>query len=537
MLTYTNPILAGFYPDPSICRVEDDYYLACSSFAYFPGIPLFHSRDLVHWRLLTHVLDRPSQFDPEGLGVSKGVFAPTIRYHQGIFYLTCTLVDAGGNFLVTATDPAGPWSDPVWLPINGIDPSLFFDDDGQAWLVYNSLPPDDRPLYNGHRTIRRRGFDHTRMKLLDDECILINGGTDLALRPRWIEGPHLYKRNNWYYLLAAEGGTGYDHAVVVFRSRSIDGPFLPDANNPLLGGDRGNVRAWPITSAGHADLVDTPAGDWQAVFLACRPYRHDHYNTGRETFLVPVAWEADWPVFNPGKKWIEYRYPQPLPPADENQAPYSGNFEWTDQFDGSTLHPDWLFLRLPRPEHYDLHRRPGQLSLRLAPDSLDGRGRPSFLGRRQQHLHARARLLMSFEPGAEGELAGLVVFQDSHHFYFLAIAGGEAGREVRLYRSILVPREEGQLELLAKASVSSGRMELEAEARGASYVFAYRTAAGPWLRIGPALPADFLSTCTAGGFTGCVLGIYATSSGAPCEAHAFIHRFAYRGTDPAWSGS
>ena len=511
-----------------------DYYLACSSFAYFPGIPLFHSTDLVHWTLLTHVLNRPSQFDPGGLGVSKGVFAPTIRYHRGRFYLTCTLVDAGGNFLVTATDPARPWSDPVWLPVNGIDPSLFFDDDGEAWLVYNSVAPGDRPRYNGHRTIRLRRFDPEQLILTGEERILIDGGTDPALQPRWIEGPHLYRRNDWYYLLAAEGGTGYDHAVVVFRSRSLTEPFLPLEGNPLLAGDKGGDRPWPITSAGHADLVDTPGGDWHAVFLACRPYRQDHYNTGRETFLVPVDWEADWPRFNPGRSTIGYSYPLPLAPAGDSQAPYSGNFRWVEDFKGPQWSSDLFFLRSPRMNDYDGLRFPGSLALHLAPETLDGRGSPAFLCRRQQHLHARASILVSFEPATEAELAGLVAFQDSNHFYFLALRWREE-KQLALYRSVLIPRSAGALECLAFRPVDTGPVELTMEVRAGRYHFFGRTGEEGEEPVGSSLPADFLSTFTAGGFTGCVFGIYATASGRESQNHVRVERFTYEGQDPVWS--
>ncbi|UCD39311.1 MAG: glycoside hydrolase family 43 protein, partial [Fidelibacterota bacterium] len=217
--TFMNPILAGFYPDPSICRVDDSFYLVNSTFAYFPGIPIFHSRDLVNWQLLGHVLDRREQLDTDGLGVSRGIFAPAIRYHQGLFYVTCTLVDKGGNFVVTASNPAGPWSNPVWVPeINGIDPSMFFDTNGKAYIVYNSVAPDDKPLYEGHRTIRMYEFDLENLRVIGKELLLVNGGVDLSKEPIWIEGPHIFRKDGYYYLIAAEGGTAEQHSEVVFRS-------------------------------------------------------------------------------------------------------------------------------------------------------------------------------------------------------------------------------------------------------------------------------------------------------------------------------
>ena len=212
---FTNPVLAGFYPDPSICRVNQDYYLVNSTFAYFPGIPVFHSKDLVHWELIGHVLDRPGQLDTQGMGLSRGIFAPAIAYHDGLFYVTCTVVDGGGNFVVTSEQSGGPYSMPVWLPeINGIDPSLYFDDNGKAYVLYNSEAPDSRPLYDGHRTIRMYEFDIDSMKITGDEMLLVNGGSDLSKKPVWIEGPRIYHRFGYYYLMAAEGGTAEDHRVI-----------------------------------------------------------------------------------------------------------------------------------------------------------------------------------------------------------------------------------------------------------------------------------------------------------------------------------
>ena len=222
--SFTNPIIAGFHPDPSICRVGKDYYLVNSTFAYFPGINVFHSRDLVHWQLIGYVLNRPEQLNLDGQGVSRGLYAPAIRYHNGLFYVTCTLVDIGGNFVATAKDPAGPWSKPVWLPeINGIDPSLFFDD-GKTYIVYNSIPPGDKPLYNGHRTIRIHEFDPESVKVRGDEKILVNGGTNIEKKPSWIEGPHILKKDGVYFLIAAEGGTEDQHSEVVFKSENVYGP-------------------------------------------------------------------------------------------------------------------------------------------------------------------------------------------------------------------------------------------------------------------------------------------------------------------------
>jgi alpha-N-arabinofuranosidase len=357
---YTNPILAGFYPDPSICRVGNDYYLVNSTFSYFPGITVFHSKDLVNWKLIGHVIDRPEQMNLDSLSVSRGIFAPAIRYNKGRFYVTCTLVDAGGNFVVTSAKPEGPWSNPIWIPqINGIDPSMFFDKSGKAFIVYNSIAPDDKPLYNSHRTIRMFEFDIDSMKVKGEEKILINGGVDISKKPAWIEGPHIFQKDNYYYLIAAEGGTGDHHSEVVFRSKRVDGPYIPYEKNPILTQRHLDPkRNNPITSTGHADFVQTKAGYWCAVFLGCRPYEEDYYNTGRETFLTPIKWRDGWPIITEGEEEVQYYYPLPIKPMKIfANRPYSGNFNWEDNFDGELLGRDWMFLRIPHQKWYDLTKK------------------------------------------------------------------------------------------------------------------------------------------------------------------------------------
>ena len=252
---YRNPILAGFYPDPSIVRAGDRYYLVNSTFTYFPGIPVFESRDLVHWTQVGNVIDRPSQLDFDGLGMSRGVFAPTIEYHAGTFYVLNTSVDAGGNFIATAKNPAGPWSDPIWLKsIDGIDPSLFFDE-GKVYLINNDAP-EGTPLYEGHRAIWMTELDPDTLQPVGPRKVLINGGMDISQKPIWIEGPHIYKRDGWYYLVCAEGGTSLQHSQVVARSRDIWGPYTPYQHNPILTQrDLPEDRADAIGNAGHADLV------------------------------------------------------------------------------------------------------------------------------------------------------------------------------------------------------------------------------------------------------------------------------------------
>ncbi|MFN3490145.1 MAG: glycoside hydrolase family 43 protein, partial [Emticicia sp.] len=310
-VTLPNPILTGFYPDPSIVKVGADYYSVHSTFSYFPGLPIMHSRDLKNWKQVGNVIDRPSQMDFMGERMSRGLFAPAITYYKGIYYVTCTDIDHDGNFVVTATNPAGPWSDPVKMPqVRGIDPSIYFDEaTDKAYVVYNSDAPDNKPLYSGHRTVQIYEFDYKNLKTVGEKKQLINGGVDITKKPVWIEGPHILKRNDWYILYCAEGGTSVNHSQVALRSKDIWGPYVPYEGNPVLT-QRGLPanRPNPITSAGHAQFIEGPDGNWYSIFLAVRPYEGDYYNTGREMFIAPLTWVNDWPMIEHGEKVIEYQY-------------------------------------------------------------------------------------------------------------------------------------------------------------------------------------------------------------------------------------
>jgi len=542
--TFTNPILAGFYPDPSICRVGKDYYLVNSTFSYFPGITVFHSRDLVHWKLIGHVLNRPEQLNLDGQGVSRGIYAPAIRYHNGLFYVTSTLVDIGGSFVATSKNPAGPWSNPAWLPeINGIDPSLFFDDDGTAYIIYNSIPPDNKPLYDGHRTIRIREFDPESLRAKGDEQILINGGTDIGKKPTWIEGPHIFKKDGAYYLICAEGGTFDQHSEVVFKSMNVRGPYISYQNNPILTQRQLDPkRAFAITSTGHADFVQTEAGDWWAVFLGCRPYRpyeEEYYNTGRETFMAPVHWTDGWPTINPGHEEVQYRYACPIqPPMDTADIPTGGNFRTRDEFDSPELNLHWVFLRTPHEKWFDLTQKKGYLSMRLTPETCAGTMNPSFLGRRQQHLRGAASTALAFNAKAENEKAGLLIFQNEEHFYFLCKSTQGNIPVIQLYKSTGSRDSLTGMELIASSPIVKAREESEVvlriEAKGDMYSFSCSYDPGGWIVIKDSVDAKFLSTKVAGGFVGCMYAMYATSQGKESTNVAAYDWFEYSGDDEVY---
>lgn len=527
---YTNPILAGFYPDPSICRVGNDYYLVNSSFVYYPGLPIFHSTDLVSWKQIGYAMDRPEQLQLLGAGVSRGLYAPTIRFYKGLYYIVCTQVDRGGNFVITAKNPAGPWSNPVWLKnVDGIDPSLFFDEESnKAFIVYNSIPPNNKSLWNGHRTIRMRSFDVNRLQAGNDEKILVNGGTDTAKHPVWIEGPHIYKINGWYYLLCAEGGTSYDHSEVVFRSKTVDGPFVSYEGNPILTQRQLDPsRKAPITSTGHADLVQTPKGNWYAVFLGCRPYEDDYYNTGRETFMAPVKWKEGWPVITEGQETVRYAYPLPSPSAKLSTA-FSGNFTYRNDFTSATLDNRFQFLRTVTEPWYSTTERKGWLCLKLRSETVSGNGNPSFVGFRQSHQQCMASTTLSFSPAAENEKAGLVLFQNEHHFYYLCRSVENNKPVVQLYQS--TSGEDMQLLASQPLSANTTAVSLRIEPRGAVIDFSY-SIGNRWNSLKKDVDAKFLSTKVAGGFVGCTFGLYATSMGKESRTKACFDSFTYKGMD------
>lgn len=502
---YRNPILAGFYPDPSITRAGDDYYLINSSFSYSPGVPIFHSKDLINWKSLGHVLTTPSQLPLKNQQTSRGIYAPTIRYHQGTFYMITTLVDVRGNFLVTAKNPAGPWSDPILLPeIGGIDPDIFFDDDGKAYIAHNDGPIGD-PLYNGHRAIWLWEFDLKTNKVIKNSGrVIVNGGTDISQKPIWIEGPHIYKINGWYYLLCAEGGTGMDHSAVIFRSKSLQEPFVPYEKNPILTQrDLNKDRSNPITTAGHADFVQTKEGEWWAVFLATRAYDKKFYNTGRETFLLPVTWKDGWPVILEQGKEIPYHHQSPaikaITPAPDQ---LTGNFIWQDNFSNEKLRFEWVSLRSADSPFYQLTKSGIKLqALNIKLDSLE---QPAFLGRRQQHTRFDAQADFALpEPKTS---AGIVALQsETAHYYF-------GVRQVAKGTELFIEKANKKAPAIIYRKVIKHLphpISLRIEGNAGKISFSYKNKQGRYNPVLKNADAKMLSTEVAGGFVGTLLGIHA----------------------------
>jgi xylan 1,4-beta-xylosidase len=503
--------------------VGEDYYLVTSSFEYFPGLPIHHSRDLVNWRLAGHVLDRPGQLPLDGVRPSGGLYAPTLRHAGGTWYVLCTLVGGAGesgNFVVTAPHPAGPWSDPVWLgDASGFDPSLFFDDDGRAWFTGTRPVPRAGPA--GRTEVWLREFDRATLRLTGPEHVLFTGAlVDAA----WAEGPHLLRRDGWYYLLLAEGGTAHHHAVTVARSEQVTGPYRNNPGNPVLT-HRHLGRMQPIIGTGHADFVQTPAGDWHAVLLAWRPYGGYFCNLGRETFLASVAWEDGWPVLNPGAGRLLEEFPSPLP-----QHPWPPEPP-VDDFDAQVLAPVWNMLRTPREEAFSLTDRPGHLRLRLRAEVVTEACHPSFVCRRQQHMSFVARTAMDFEAGAANECAGLVALRDTGHQIRLVVTaagtpGGQPGGKV----ARVIVRRAGADEVVAEAALAAGRTYLAAEAAGQEYTLRVAHDPARWQTLAT-VDGRILSPASGTDFTGVFLGMYASGNGRPSPRVADFDWFEYSGRD------
>ena len=502
---YRNPVLPGFHSDPSVVRVGRDFYLVTSTFGWYPGIPVFHSRDLVHWRQIGSAIDRPGQLDFGKLELSRGVFAPAISHHAGRFYIANTCVDCGGNFLVTARDPAGPWSDPVWLrDVEGIDPSLFFDDDGRAWLVNNRAPAGSAK-YEGHRAIWLQQVDMETLQTTGPARMIVDGGVDLAAKPVWVEGPHLFKRDGRYYLSCAEGGTSVQHSQVIFSADRVEGPYrpAPPARQPILTQrDLDPARPDPVTSAGHADLVDIGGDRWWAVFLATRPYCDNLYATGRETFLLPVTWQGGWPTILPRGEAIPLVAKRPpLPASTTASTPVR------DAFTAPQPGRAWLMMRNPAGRWW----RTGQgLSLEPRTVGLGALGNPSFLARRLQHTDATMTTQVALPPG-EGVRAGLAALQNDAFFLSETVTRTRDGYRVEVRRRAGAgDPASGRSVATAMVPLSAGaKVRLRLRIRGGAADFDWAPERGAWHPVARDVDATNLTTEQAGGFVGTMVGPFA----------------------------
>jgi alpha-N-arabinofuranosidase len=518
--TFANPILSGMNPDPSICRVGADFYLVTSSFEYFPGVPIYHSRDLVNWTLIGHALTNERQLDLTGVYSSGGIYAPTLRHHAGRFYMITTLVGspkqaANANFYVTADDPRGPWSDPIWLDKDGFDPSLLFADGEAYYLRDGKGPTQDHPRVYQARIDPATGARREPMQMIWQGT----GGI-------WPEGSHLYKMKGRYYLFAAEGGTEYDHMEVVGRSDAPFGPFEPSPKNPIL--THRNRGEHPIQATGHVDLVELDDGTTWAVFLGVRPQRGRFQHLGRETFLAPVTFSPDgWPMIG-GEGGdgghVELRMPTP---ALANRPPATTPAR--DDFDHPALSLAWNHVRNPHAGDVSLAARPGFVRITGTATTLSDAGSPAAIVQRQRHFRLRCRTALDFVPREAGDEAGLTVRASDAFHYDLAIKRGAAGRE-----AVLTSRTAGATAVVGRTPLPDGVVTLEVSADETSYAFAVGDGAAR--QVLGALPTRTLSAEEIGKhgknhFTGTMLGLYATGNGRASAVPADFDWFEYQAGD------
>lgn len=415
----TNPILSGFYPDPSICRVNDDYYMITSSFELYPGIPIFHSRDLANWEQIGFALTKENEFHVTANAFAGGVMAPTIRYNNGIFYIIVANFGHKGNFIITAKDPKGPWSKPYWLEENkDIDTSIFFDHDGKVYLVYPSnVKQEVQGEFKNERGIFVREFDIDAMKPIGDFFHIWDSALRGASSP---ESPHIYHIGDYYYLIIAEGGTEHYHAVTVARSKELTSWFEGNPANPVMT-HRQFGFDYPITNIGHADLVETPSGEWYAVMLGSRLIDGYHKNLGRESFVCPVIFERDWPVFSPKSGKVDFEYELPK------------NTKWTpfekivhDDFDEFVLNLQWNFWGTPYTDFWNLEESKLKLKclsrelsyplrqIQIGNPDLSKDNNISLVVTRQRDINFEAYCNLNFKP-QNNEAAGFVMLQACNH--------------------------------------------------------------------------------------------------------------------------
>jgi len=507
-----NPVLPGCYPDPSVCRVGEWYYLVCSTFEYLPGLPVMRSRDLVRWQTVGHVVDRDGMLDLDGIASSGGLYAATIRHGHGRFWVVCTLVDQhdegrGGSFLVTADDAGGPWSAPVMLDVDGIDPSIAFDDDGRIWLHGTRLARE--PEWPEQTEVWVREYSPSAAALVGEEHVVWRGAVRGAV---WAEGPHLYRIDGRWYLLAAEGGTSFHHAVAVARADDVRGPYEGSPANPVFT-HRHLGRGVDVIGAGHADLVQAPDGSWWALMLAMRTSDGEHHPLGRETFLCPVTWENGWPVFAQG----EGRLPREreLPWDADDPPPHSWQPDDARAGEIPPHDPRWTSVRAIPGEIARVVD--GSWLLPVRETTLRDATAPAFLGVRQQHRRVDVRCGLDLTQLARGESAGLVVRQSERDHVFAAVAR----RDGRLHARLVHRRAGVEHELARTVLPDADGVELGLRVRDDDYAFLVGERA-----LG-SVDGRTLDSAATGGFLGLWIGVHATSDGAEAVGAVRIARFSY----------
>jgi alpha-N-arabinofuranosidase len=532
--TFINPIINGGYPDPSIVRVENDFYIVNSSFEYFPALPIHHSKDLVNWELIGYGIDRPSQgtgkvnlYDVQQQG---GIHAPSIRYHDGLFYIVTTNVYSPVdkskptemvNFILTAKNPAGPWSDPYVIEgAPGIDPDIFFDDNGKVWFV--GTHDTGNPNKNGIGEIWIQELDLNNWKLKGQRHSIWRG----ACGGCCVEGPHIYKQYGRYYLMVAEGGTSYNHAVMIASSKNIEGPYDSNPKNPILTSRHLSNNNW-VHSTGHADLVQLKDNRWYMVSLGIRNEMDSTSNMGRETHLMPVVWEEawdnwvevekgrwepviiKWPVVAPNTGKVERNTSIPFLEKKQNI-----NYSFYDDFTSSKLDLQWNFRRVPRENTYELNSKNKTLKLNLSPESFELRSQYNLMGFRQKETEFEYSSSMNFKPKKNFSEAGLSIFsQDDNYINFTV----KKHNNKTLLNLSVKPRDQ-KLDIIKSIPLKyNENIILKIVSKDNKYIYYYSLDDGNSFDVFTETGAN-LVLCK--GYIGTNLGLYASSNGYKTKEYA-----------------
>ncbi len=504
MVKYQNPVVRGCYPDPSICRNGEWFYLVNSTFEYFPAVPVFRSKNLVQWEQISHCISREKQLQlsPTLRQSASGIFAPTIRCKDNVFYMVVTNVTDEtkdkGNFYVWTNDPAGEWSDPIFLGTLGIDPSFFFDEDGKEYYIGTS----EHQIYICAMSLEQQ-------KIIGDRIVIWTGTGG-----SYPEGPHIYKKNGWYYLLISEGGTERSHMITMARSRKIEGPYEACPYNPVLT-NRSLLR--PIESVGHADLVEDANGNWWAVCLGTRTFSYPpKHNLGRETMLVPVSWEEEWPIFgNHGT--LDQEFETDLLPAE--YVPEQKSKTYFCEFTSQNLDFSWNTLYTPEEKFWKTGD--GVLELLGNEHSLSDMASYAWMGRRQSEHNTVTTVELMFEP-KEKEEAGLTIFMNHKHHYEAAVIW-EDGEKKLIFR-----RQIGSLYRIEQTiAVNEDKIILELESNLDNYIFYYRLQDSERRFLGQG-ETVYLTTEVGGSFTGNYIALYSMGNGSRCTSSAKFTNFTYK---------
>nr|MBP7472486.1 glycoside hydrolase family 43 protein [Prevotella sp.] len=493
--TYRNPVIPGFHPDPSICRVGNDYYIVNSSFEYFPGVPISHSTDLVNWKQIGNVLNRESQLPLKGTSSWTGIYAPTLRYNAGTWYMITTNVGNGGNFMVTATSPEGPWSDPIWLDQKGIDPSLYFED-GKCYMCSN---PGD--------AIWLCEIDAKTGKQLTESKKLWSGDGG-----RYPEGPHIYKKDGFYYLLISEGGTELAHHLTIARSKNIYGPYESNPANPILTNCNMLGQNSQIQGTGHGDFVQSPDGSWWLTFLAYRNFGGLYHHLGRETYIAPVEWKVGgWPVVNGG---------QPIDTLMKAKLPNNAKQTLADvTVNGVDANdPGWLYIQNKKAGSYSFENGKARL---YANGSLIKNENPTFIGRRQMSekvmMEAEVTPHESDTASVSSEF-GLCAYQINDGYFSMYVQDNQVYVCCRLKSAEAL--SDGYM-----LPEGNEKVKLRIRSDGNMYYFDVAEEGQSYHQIA-AHNCSIISTEVAGGFTGVVLGMYV--GGLNKDAYADFDKFVYK---------